>query len=107
MFALNGAERDHILISREDAERLGLSGDDELVLHKVLHNDLGEFHGRAFIADIKPGSLQGHWPEINILLPTGRCDASGVPDYNTVVEVVAGTVWREQQRAKAQASGLD
>jgi hypothetical protein len=38
---------------------------------------------------IKPGCLQAHWPEINVLIPAGRLDPSGVPDYNAMVEVVA------------------
>lgn len=82
---LNGAERDHILMSMEDAHRLGLP-DNAAV---TLRNDYGEFHGRVRIADIKPGSLQGHWPEVNVLIPSGRCDASGVPDYNAKVQVIA------------------
>ena len=95
---LNAAARDHILISREDAVSLHLRNNDPL----VLRNELGEFHGRALVANIKPGSLQGHWPEINILLPAGRCDASGVPDYNTTVEVVRSA---PAVRAKAGAAG--
>ncbi len=46
-------------------------------------------HGRVKIDRIKPGSLQAHWPEANVLIPAGRLDASGVPDYNASVEVVA------------------
>ena len=38
---------------------------------------------------MKPGTLQAHWPEINMLVPAGRLDASGVPDYNTTVEVAS------------------
>jgi hypothetical protein len=38
---------------------------------------------------IKPGCVQGHWPEMNIMVPAGRLDPSGVPDYNAVVEVIA------------------
>jgi len=37
---------------------------------------------------VKPGSLQAHWPEINVLVPAGRLDPSGVPDYNATVEIV-------------------
>ena len=98
---LNGAERDHLLISRVDAQRLGVRDNDPL----IVKNDWGEFHGRAFITDIKPGSLQGHWPEINVLLPSGRYDTSGVPDYNTTVDLIPGAVWRERQKLNSHASG--
>jgi predicted molibdopterin-dependent oxidoreductase YjgC len=80
---LNGAHRDHILMSAEDCARLSLK-DGALIL---LHNKYGEFNGRVKVADVRPGSLQGHWPEINILIPNGRCDTSGVPDYNVTVQV--------------------
>jgi molybdopterin-dependent oxidoreductase alpha subunit len=81
---LTGAERDHILISAADAERLGLAEHDAL----VLKSSAGEYRGRAFIADVAPGTLQGHWPEINVLIPAGRVEPSGgVPDYNAEVEI--------------------
>jgi hypothetical protein len=54
----------------------------------LLRNDRGEFRGRVRIDRIKPGCLQGHWPEVNVLVPAGCLDPSGVPDYNAVVEVV-------------------
>lgn len=82
---LTGAVRDAIFMSSEDAERLGLHNGDPL----TLRNELGEMHGRVKIDRIKPGSLQAHWPEANVLIPAGRLDASGVPDYNASVEVVA------------------
>ena len=83
---LNGARRDAILMSAEDAGRLGLRTGDPV----ILRNELGEFRGHVKIDRIAPGSLQGYWPEVNALLPAGRLDVSGVPDYNAVVEVVPG-----------------
>jgi molybdopterin-dependent oxidoreductase alpha subunit len=80
---LNGAMRDDILMSTEDAVKLGLKNGDAI----VLTNDRGEFRGRAKIARVKPGSLQGYWPEVNVLVPSGCLDSSGVPDYNAIVEV--------------------
>jgi molybdopterin-dependent oxidoreductase alpha subunit len=81
---ITGAGRDAILMSSEDAERLGLNDGDSI----TLRNELGHFHGRVKIDRIKPGSLQAHWPEINVLVPAGRLDPSGVPDYNATVEIV-------------------
>ena len=94
---LTGAHRDSIFISREDAERLGLKSGDPI----LLRNDRGEFRGCVKIDRIKPGCLQGHWPEVNVLVPAGCLDPSGVPDYNAVVEVVPA---RQQAAAMAVAS---
>jgi len=92
---LTGATRDAILMSWEDAVRLGLQDGDSI----VLRNDRGEFRGRVKIDRIKPGCLQGHWPELNVLVPAGCLDPSGVPDYNAVVEVVPA-----RQKVKAMAA---
>ena len=81
---ITGARRDDVMMAEEDAKRLGLSDGDAI----VLRNALGVFRGRVRIDRIKPGCLQAHWPEINVLIPAGRLDPSGVPDYNATVEVV-------------------
>ena len=81
---LTGAGRDAILMSAADARHLGLA-DGEAIL---LRNDRGEFRGRVRIDRIVPGCLQGHWPEVNVLVPAGCLDPSGVPDYNAIVEVI-------------------
>jgi len=83
---INGAGRDDILISAEDAARLGLQNGDRI----TLRNEHGVLVGRARIDRIKPGCLQAHWPEANAIVPAGRLDASGVPDYNAVVELIGG-----------------
>jgi predicted molibdopterin-dependent oxidoreductase YjgC len=81
---LTGADRDHVFVARADAERLGLAHGDRV----VLKNAHGEFRGRAFVADVAPGTLQAHWPEANVLIPAGRVDKDGgVPDYNAEVTV--------------------
>ena len=81
---LTGAGRHDILMAAEDARKLGLSAGDPV----ILRSEVGEFRGRVRVDRIKPGYLQGHWPEVNVLIPAGRLDASGVPDYNAIVEVV-------------------
>ncbi len=81
---LNGAARDHILISTEDANRLGFAMDDPIRVRSAV----GEFRGRAFLCDLQPGTAQGHWPEVNVLIPHGRVDRDGgVPDYNASVSL--------------------
>lgn len=85
---LTGAARDAVAISPADAARLGLRDGDPV----VLRNDVGEFRGRARIADITPGNLAVHWPEGNALLPMGRFDPGcGEPDYNAVCRLVVPT----------------
>ncbi len=81
---ITGARRDDIIMAAEDAERLGLKNGDEI----TLRNEHGSFSGHVRIDRVKPGSLQAHWPEINVIIPAGRLDPSGVPDYNATVEVL-------------------
>ncbi len=82
---LTGAARDHIYMHAADATALGLSPNDAI----ELRNDLGRYRGRVFVAEVAPGTLQGHWPELNHLVPHDRIEAEGgVPDYNAWVEVV-------------------
>lgn len=84
---LTGARRADVLISPQDAARHGL-GDGDPVLLRSAH---GEFRGRARLAPIRPGNVQGHWPEVNVLLPPDRVDpGGGVPDYNAVVRLERG-----------------
>ena len=79
---LTGAERDHVFVSPADAARLGLATGDRVRLRSAT----GEFRGRAFVAPVAPGTLQGHWPEVNALIAPGVVEPSGgVPDYNAEV----------------------
>jgi molybdopterin-dependent oxidoreductase alpha subunit len=81
---ITGAARDDILMSQESASSLGLKNGDAI----ILRNERGQFRGHVKIDRIKPGNLQGHWPEVNVLVAAGCLDPSGVPDYNAIVEVV-------------------
>ena len=81
---INGAPRDAVLMSPEDAESLHLVQDDRV----ILKNELGQFEGRIFLAPMARGNLQIHWPEGNALIRRGVVDpAGGVPDYNAQVSV--------------------
>lgn len=81
---LTGAARDHIFIAPADAERLNLRTGDPILLRSAR----GQFRGRAFVTEVAPGTLQGHWPEVNVLLASGVVDAGGgVPDYNAEVSI--------------------
>jgi molybdopterin-dependent oxidoreductase alpha subunit len=79
---LTGARRDDVLVSPEDAARLGLAEGDPV----RLRSRSGSFEGRARLDRIKPGNLEVHWPEGNRLLARDEIDlASREPDYNAVV----------------------
>jgi predicted molibdopterin-dependent oxidoreductase YjgC len=81
--AITGAVREAVLMSQVDAKQLGLKDGDAV----ILRNDLGELKGRVYIAPIKPGNLQVHWPEGNVLLDKSKRSKEGVPDYNALVRL--------------------
>ncbi|MGE3619002.1 MAG: molybdopterin-dependent oxidoreductase [Acidimicrobiia bacterium] len=86
---LTGAGRDAVFMDGADAAALGLSEGDPV----RLRSDQGTFEGHVHLTRLPARSLQVHWPEGNVLLPTGpshREPASQVPDYNAVVQVEPG-----------------
>ena len=90
---LTGASRDDILISREDANRLGVENREPI----RLASSVGTYVGRAMIDEIKPGNLEVHWPEGNCLLSREEIDiASREPDYNAIVRIekMTGESWQ-------------
>lgn len=81
---ITGALREAILISQEDTDRLSLKNGDTV----ILRNEYGEYRGRVYVARVKPGNLQVHWPEANHLLDRSKRSAiGGVPDYNALVQL--------------------
>ena len=81
---LTGAGRRDIFFCSEDAKRLGLYEGDEI----TLYNQYGSFEGRVALRPMRPGNIQGHWPEVNVLIARDRVDPSGgVPDYNATVKI--------------------
>jgi len=81
--SITGAMREAVLMSQVDAEQLGLKDGDAV----ILKNELGELKGRVYLAPIKPGNLQVHWPEGNVLLDKNKRSLEGVPDYNALVRL--------------------
>ena len=79
---------------------MGLKNGDPI----TLRNEHGSLSGRVRIDRIKPGCLQAHWPEANVIIPAGRLDPSGVPDYNATVEIVGARCLTAAQR---QENGAD
>jgi molybdopterin-dependent oxidoreductase alpha subunit len=80
---ITGAVREAVLMSPVDIEKLRLQDGDFV----ILKNDLGEYKGRVYRAPVKPGNLQIHWPEGNVLLDKRKRSQEGVPDYNALVRV--------------------
>jgi predicted molibdopterin-dependent oxidoreductase YjgC len=79
---LTGAARDEILISADDLARLALPEGAAVRLRSAA----GTFAGRLRRAPIKPGNLELHWPEGNVLLSGAAIDPESLePDYNAVV----------------------
>lgn len=78
--------RDAVLVSPEDAARLGLRHGDSIVLRAGTPNPgVREFRGVCHLAPVKPGTLQAYWPECNVLLPNRLDPQSKEPDYNAWV----------------------
>ena len=54
----------------------------------MLRSGTGAFEGSVKLARLPARTLQVHWPEGNVLLPSGpdhREPGSKVPDYNAIV----------------------
>lgn len=81
---LTGARREDVLMSKADAQQIGVSDGDEV----MLTSQTGTLRGRCLIAPIAPGNVQVHWPEGNVLIERGVADPEcGIPDFNTEVEI--------------------
>ena len=81
---LTGARRDDVLMSKQDAERIGITDGDAV----LVRSSVGKMRCRCLIAPIAPGNVQVHWPEGNVLIERGVSDPEcGIPDYNTEVAI--------------------
>jgi predicted molibdopterin-dependent oxidoreductase YjgC len=81
---LTGADRDSLFMAIEDAGRLGVADGDPV----IVRSEHGQLNSRVKLAPIRPGNVQAMFPEANALITAGPHDpASGVPDYNAVVQV--------------------
>jgi molybdopterin-dependent oxidoreductase alpha subunit len=79
---ITGAVREAVLMSGDDARQLGLEHGDPV----LLTNELGEFRGRVCVAPMRPGNLEVHWPEGEVLIDRRRrSPQAGIPDYNAIV----------------------
>jgi predicted molibdopterin-dependent oxidoreductase YjgC len=83
---LTGAARDAVMISDTDADALGLANGAPVRLRSAN----GWYVGRVMRAPMRPGNLEVHWPEGNVLLGAGIDPESLEPDYNAVVTLEMG-----------------
>ena len=82
--ALTGAVREAVLMSRKDAQALGVEHGDPV----VLRNEHGQLRARVCIGRMRPGNLEVHWPEGQVLIDRRRrSPQAGIPDYNAAVRV--------------------
>jgi len=99
--ALTAAERDAVFMSGLDAEALQLREGDEV----VLENDRGRMSGHVHVAPVKPGNLQVHWPEGQVLIAgdaSHRGKRSGIPDYNAFVRVLTAAAFRDRETSRPE-----
>lgn len=81
--ALTGAARDEIIMASDDLDRLHLHPGDRV----GLKSHLGSMQVRVRKGDVRPGTIQAHWPECNVLIDRLYQPLSGEPDYNAEVIV--------------------
>jgi anaerobic selenocysteine-containing dehydrogenase len=75
-----------VYLDRDDAAAIGVVDGDAVRLASAD----GEMVGRVKLVRLPRGSVQVHWPEGNVLLPTGhhaREPHSRIPDYNAIVTI--------------------
>jgi molybdopterin-dependent oxidoreductase alpha subunit len=86
--ALTGAARDAVLMSAADANELQLEDGASV----TLASPVGTMRAHVCVAPIKPGNLEVHWPEGNVLIDhRGLSEEVDIPDYNATVTVQAAS----------------
>ena len=52
----------------------------------MLENAFGRYAGRVYLAEVKEGTLEVHWPEGNVLVdPKARSPLAHIPAYKEVL----------------------
>ena len=70
------ATRDAVMMSPQDARRLGLTSGDRV----RLRNDFGAYDGKVLLVPVTTGTLEVHWPEGNVLVdPKARSPLAKIP----------------------------
>ncbi|WLD93233.1 FdhF/YdeP family oxidoreductase [Alkalihalobacillus sp. AL-G] len=93
----NDADRYDVLMNAEDGGKYGIQAGEAI----VVYNKFGLFHGKAKFVDVKPGNIEVHWPEGNVLIPKGVYEKhAGIPEYNTAVIVEKSETFHAQKDTK-------
>jgi molybdopterin-dependent oxidoreductase alpha subunit len=93
----NAADRYDVLMHEQDARSLSLSEGEAI----VVYNAHGTFHGRVKLDDVKPGNIEVHWPEGNMLIPKGVYEQyAGIPEYNAAVIVEKADTYHAHKDTK-------
>ncbi|MGQ0723177.1 MAG: FdhF/YdeP family oxidoreductase [Candidatus Eiseniibacteriota bacterium] len=72
--------RDVVMMSGDDARRLGLSEGDPV----TVATETGRARVRVAVVDIRPGSLAMYYPEANVLVPANVDPRSRTPAFKSV-----------------------
>jgi len=72
--------RDVVMLSAEDARRLGLAEGDRV----VVETEAGRIEVSAAVVDIRPGNLAMYYPEANALVPRRLDPRSRTPAFKSV-----------------------
>lgn len=86
-------KRDALFCAASDLAALGLASGSRV---RVV-SPHGSLLAVCYAGPVRPGHVQGYWPECNVLLARAYDPASGEPDYNTVVKL-------ERVEAEARAA---
>jgi molybdopterin-dependent oxidoreductase alpha subunit len=81
---ITGAVREAVLMNGDDVRQLGLEQGDSV----LLTSEFGELRRRVWVAPMRPGNLEVHWPEGEVLIDRRRRSPLAlIPDYNAIVRV--------------------
>jgi anaerobic selenocysteine-containing dehydrogenase len=88
------ATRDAVMMSPQDARRLGLTSGDRV----RLRNDFGAYDGKVLLVPVTTGTLEVHWPEGNVLVdPKARSPLAKIPAYKEISAVLERTNGAEER----------
>ena len=88
------ATRDAVMMSPQDARRLGLTSGERV----RLRNDFGAYDGKVLLAPVTTGTLEVHWPEGNVLVdPKARSPLAKIPAYKEISAVLERTNGAEER----------
>ena len=93
----NDADRHDVLINASDASKLQIENGEYI----VAYNANGILRGKAHFAEVKPGNIEVHWPEGNVLIPRGIYEPyAEIPEYQATAVVEKAVTFFARKDAK-------